>query len=89
MTRRFSEDNVDILGKHIAAAGNPSQIDPGSDQPLAQRTSSSSASDKSTAIVSHDSTDWVSIRMGSSLSSLSLVTSVKNVMNDDLGEVST
>lgn len=36
----------------------------------------------------HDPTDWVSIRMGPSLNSLSDVGSVKNVVNDDLGEVS-
>lgn len=36
----------------------------------------------------HDPTDWVSIRMGSAVTSLIDVASVKNVVNEDLGEVS-
>lgn len=35
----------------------------------------------------HDPTDWVSVRMGPSLSTLHHVADVKNVVNDDLGEV--
>lgn len=35
----------------------------------------------------HDPTDWVSIRIGPSLNSMTVVGSVKNVVNDDLGEV--
>lgn len=35
----------------------------------------------------HDPTDWVSIRMGPSLTTLHHVADVKNVVNDDLGEV--
>eukprot|EP00752_Nemacystus_decipiens_P010357 g9227.t1 len=35
----------------------------------------------------HDPTDWVSVRMGPSLTSLHHVADVKNVVNDDLGEV--
>lgn len=34
-----------------------------------------------------DPTDWVSIRMGGSLQSMVYVGSVKNVMNEDFGEV--
>lgn len=36
----------------------------------------------------HDPTDWVSVQMGPALTSLIEVTSVKNMVNDDLGEVS-
>lgn len=35
----------------------------------------------------HDPTDWVSVRMGPSLTSLHHVADVKNVVNEDLGEV--
>ncbi len=35
----------------------------------------------------HDSTDWVSVRMGPSLTSLHHVADIKNVVNEDFGEV--
>ena len=35
----------------------------------------------------HDPTDWVSIRMGPTLTSLHHVADIKNVVNDDFGEV--
>lgn len=35
----------------------------------------------------HDPTDWVSIRIGHSLSSLKVVANLKNVINDEFGEV--
>lgn len=35
----------------------------------------------------HDPTDWVLVRIGPTLSALSEVASVKNTINDDLGEV--
>lgn len=35
----------------------------------------------------HDPTDWVSVRMGPSLTTLHHVADIKNVVNDDLGEV--
>lgn len=38
-------------------------------------------------IFEHDPTDWVSVRIGPSLTALTDVASVKNVINDDLGEV--
>lgn len=35
----------------------------------------------------HDPTDWVSIRMGPNLSSLRHLADIKNIVNDDFGEV--
>lgn len=35
----------------------------------------------------HDPTDWVSVRIGHSLSSLKAVANLKNVVNDEFGEV--
>lgn len=35
----------------------------------------------------HDPTDWVSVRMGPSLTTLHHVADIKNIVNDDLGEV--
>jgi len=35
----------------------------------------------------HDPTDWVSVRMGPNLTSLHHVADIKNVVNDDFGEV--
>lgn len=36
---------------------------------------------------SHDSTDWVSIKMGPNIATLHHVADINNVANEDLGEV--
>ena len=51
-------------------------------------SSSPPASARSTeSSCAHDPTDWVTIKMGPAHTSLQSVASVKNVLNEDLGEV--
>lgn len=82
VTRRMPEDTA---GEPVVLRGKSSNNTETSDK-NAQATSPCADSDGGQEF-DHDPTDWVSIRMGPSLTSLHHVADVKNVVNDDLGEV--
>lgn len=84
VTRRMPHESG---GEHVVIAGGIGGTDPGTAPTAVDTGSASLASGSTTESFDHDPTDWVSIRMGPTLSSLSEVASVKNVINDDLGEV--
>lgn len=75
VTRRMPEDTN---GASVVLGG-------GGDECITSNNASLASSSEG---FDHDPTDWVSIRMGSAVTSLVDVASVKNVVNDDLGEVS-
>lgn len=83
VTRRMPEDTANEpvffgdKGSSNTTASNNSNED----------TNGSPAGSGGSEEFNHDPTDWVSVRMGPSLANLHLVADVKNVVNDDLGEV--
>lgn len=77
VTRRMPQETS---GEHLSPIGGS-----GSDNDSGDAWDTPSL--RSGGCLDHDPTDWVTIRIGPALSSLFDVASVKNVVNDDLGEV--
>ena len=83
VTRRMPEDTA---GESVVLRdkGNNDTITSNKSNP---ETGGTSADGGGSEEFDHDPTDWVSVRMGPSLTTLHHVADVKNVVNDDLGEV--
>lgn len=83
VTRRMPEDTA---GEAVVLRGKGGNNAITSNKSNAE-TNGPSADNGGGEEFDHDPTDWVSVRMGPSLTSLHHVADIKNVVNDDLGEV--
>lgn len=84
VTRRMPEDTA---GEPVVLRGKDSKNDTAMSNKSDAEADGPFADSGGGEEFDHDPTDWVSVRMGPSLSSLHHVADVKNVVNDDLGEV--
>lgn len=83
VTRRMPEDTA---GESVVLRDKGNNATSTSNKSNAEIDGASADSDGGEEF-DHDPTDWVSVRMGPSLTTLHHVADIKNVVNDDLGEV--